>query len=211
MAAIIVTTIRGVIDYVDSLKPNSYTDAQKLVWINEVEQYIKEEVMRTYLKSTIARVSGTADYDLPITAEFEDIETVYIDGVRVSVLDSRNYIDGTYGDLGYYKSETLDHITICPTPQVTDDSNYPGIQISYLERFVEYTDEDDYDTDLLIQQSRYAKIYTFYIMAQIDLFNKEYENYNNMMNQYNSIMNDYKTWYDSRLPKDITDTVVTIF
>jgi hypothetical protein len=195
---------------VDGLKPNSYTDAQKITWINEVEQVIKEEIMRTFVKSTIARVSGTTDYALPDGVAFEDIEDVYINSIWIPQLDARSYLDTYKGDNGYYKPDAENSIAFSPTPIVTDDENYPGIQISYLDRFAEYTDEE-LDLDLMITQSRYQKVYTFYIMAQIDLFNKEYENYNNMMAQYNAAITDYRTWYESRSAKEFSETVSTIY
>lgn len=38
-------TIREIIDYVDEIKPNSYTDAIKLAWLNEIEGKVQSEIM----------------------------------------------------------------------------------------------------------------------------------------------------------------------
>lgn len=36
--------IRELLDYVDDVKPNAFTDAQKLLWINELEARIQRDV-----------------------------------------------------------------------------------------------------------------------------------------------------------------------
>jgi len=200
-------TIRQIIDIANGFRVNTYTDAQKLIWLNEVEQCIKEEIMKTYIHTTIQRLISTAEYTLPTGVMFEDIETVYMDGVNLLRLDKRHYINALNGEMGYYKPTSTNKIAICPTPTATDNVSYPGIQVSYLDRFVDYTSANSYGTTMLITQARFYKIYTFYIMAQIDFFNKEYENYNNTIVQYNTALEDYNEWYNSRRVDDITEYI----
>jgi hypothetical protein len=200
-------TIRQIIDIANGFRTNTYTDAQKLIWLNEVEQCIKEEIIKTYLNTTIQRVISTAEYSLPTSVMFEDIEIVYLNRERLNKLDKRSYLNTVNGALGYYKPTTTNKIAICPTPTATDNVSYPSIQVSYLDRFVDYTNANSYGTSMLITQARYYKIYTFYIMAQIDFYNKEYENYNNTIAQYNATLEDYKKWYNSRRADDIPEVL----
>jgi hypothetical protein len=193
-------TIRQVIDFANTLKVNSFTDAQKLAWLNEVEQSVKEEIMRTYLQTTVRRLTGVTEYSLPNGVTFEDVEVVYIDRVEADKLDQRSFLDSTYGDRGYYKPTTASKFAINPAPLADDDSSNPGIRLVYLDKFTAYTDANTYGTSMLITQPKHQKAYTFYLLAQIDLFNQEYENYNNKIIQYNAAFKDFSDWWKSRQP-----------
>lgn len=41
-------TIRTLLDYVQAVKPSSFTDEQMLVWINELEARVQLEVMQRW-------------------------------------------------------------------------------------------------------------------------------------------------------------------
>lgn len=194
------STIRQIIDAVDGLKTNSYTDTQKLAWLNEVEQSVKEEIMRTFLHTTVQRLADTTEYSLPNGVTFEDIEVVYFDGVEADKLDQRSYLDSDIGARGYYKPTTASKFAINPAPSYDDDSSSPGIRLVYLEKFTAYTNTNSYGTSMLITQPKHQKVYTFYLLAQIDLFNQEYENYNNKIIQYNAAFKDFSDWWKSRQP-----------
>jgi hypothetical protein len=193
-------TIRQVIDTVDGLKTNSYTDAQKLAWLNEVEQSVKEEIMRTFLHTTVQRLADVTEYSLPVGVSFEDIEVVYFNGIEADKLDQRSYLDSTCGDRGYYKPTTASKFAINPAPIADDDSSYPGIRLVYLDKFTAYTNVSSYGTSMLITQPLFFKVYNFYLLAQIDLFNREYENYNNTIIQYNTAFKDFSDWWKSKQP-----------
>ena len=194
-------TIREQIDYVNALKTNTFTDTQKLGWINEVEQSVKEEVMRTFLSTSIQRIANTSEYSLPTGVVFEDIETVYFNGKEADKLDQRSFLDGTTsGDTGYFKPTTSNKIAVNPTPTVSDDSATPLVKVIYLEKFTPYTSSNSYGTTLLITKPQHLKVYTFYLMAQMALHNKEYEDYNNQIIQFNSAWKDFANWYMSRQP-----------
>lgn len=196
------STIRQIIDAVDGLKSNTYTDAQKLAWLNEVEQSVKEEIMRSFLHTTVQRLANTSEYSLPNGVTFEDIEVLYMDGIEADRLDQRSYLHSTCGDRGYYKPTTASKFAINPTPISDDDSAYPGIRLVYLDKFTEYTNANSYGTSMLITQPQHKKVYQFYLLAQIDLFNQEYENYNNKIIQYNAAYKDFSDWWKSKQPSN---------
>lgn len=57
-------TLRQVIDHVDQIKPNAYTNEQKTVWINEIEGQIQSEVF-------LFGVEDIVEYDWETCADHE--------------------------------------------------------------------------------------------------------------------------------------------
>ena len=53
---------------------------------------------------------------------------------------------------------------------------------------------DDSDTELIVQ-SPYDSIYSLYVMAQIELLNKEYDHYNNYVLAFMDMYEQFKAWY----------------
>lgn len=58
-------TIQELFDYIDEIKPNSYSDAVKLIWLNEIEGKVQSEIMllalpecRKYYPNTSYELSG---------------------------------------------------------------------------------------------------------------------------------------------------------
>lgn len=62
---------------------------------------------------------------------------------------------------------------------------------------VTYNLPDDADTPLLVP-APYDDVYALYIAAQIDFFNKEYNNYNNSALMFAERLDQYKAWYIQR-------------
>lgn len=55
-------TIRELIDYVDEVRPNSFGDKTKIVWINEIEGAVQTEIMGIY-PSDVAQYEVGEDDD----------------------------------------------------------------------------------------------------------------------------------------------------
>ena len=62
------------------------------------------------------------------------------------------------------------------------------------EEAIRYSYPDDMDKELLIPFP-FEDVYSYYVMAQIDFHNKEYDNYNNSMTMFNNAFEDYKKAY----------------
>ena len=58
----------------------------------------------------------------------------------------------------------------------------------------EYNLPDDADTPLLVGHP-YEDMYDFYLMAMIELANKEYDHYNNAVMLFQERYQQYKLWY----------------
>ena len=86
-------TIGEVLSKIDSLKPNTYTQEEKIGWLNQVETMIKKEIIDTHLPPVVF-VGYTADTD-PDTVL---IAASPYDNLYVSWLESRiDYYQGEYG------------------------------------------------------------------------------------------------------------------
>lgn len=53
---------------------------------------------------------------------------------------------------------------------------------------------DDADAELLVP-APYDGVYELYVMAQIDLLNREYDHYNNMVLAFTDLLDAYRQWY----------------
>lgn len=112
-------TLREVINMVNALKPNQYTDAQKVQWLSECDSTIFREIIDTHERP-------------------EGMPEVF---------------------LGYDPDRDMDRKLLAPAPH-----------------------------DML---------YRYYLEAQIDLYNKELNNYNNTSRTYNVAYAAFAAWYNT--------------
>ena len=106
-------TMNEVIEYVDRVKPNAYSNDDKYKWINTLEGLVSREVLR----------HEAPEYDLP----------------------------------------------------------------------------EDADTPLLVP-APYDDMYHLYVSAMIDLYNREYDDYNNTVMVFQERLEQYKLWYIQTTP-----------
>lgn len=109
-------TISEALDRIDTLKPNSYSNSEKIKWISILDGIIYTEIICTH----------------------EGYEGIVFDG---------------------------------------------------------YTEETDSSTPLLVP-APYDDIYTFWLQAQIDYTNGEYNKYNNSMVAYDTSLDAYQKYYN---------------
>ena len=89
-----------------------------------------------------------------------------------------NTVEGIVADKVFRKSEEYKDLVLAP-----------------------YSYELDTDTELLVP-SPYCDLYVKYLMAQIDFYNAEYTNYNNVAAMYNSAYDDFSVYFrDVHMPK----------
>lgn len=124
-----------VIEIIDGLKPNSYSDENKLRWINELDGMVKRLVFQWDEK-----------YIKEIEAQYEK-------------------------------------------KQITEEE-YNEI----INKTKPYSYPDDMDRELLIP-APFEDVYTLYLEAQIDYYNREYGNYNNSAMMFEARYSEYKKDY----------------
>lgn len=84
----------------------------------------------------------------------------------------------------------------------TDDDKYKWLRTleGRVAREIMCDDEagcnipEDADAELLVK-APYEDVYSLYVMAQIDLLNREYDNYNNTVLVFTDLLDSYKAWY----------------
>jgi hypothetical protein len=176
-------TISEIITLVNAIKDNAYPESVKIAWINEVDGGLWNDVFQYKVPYDIMRIKGTVTYDLPAGVDFSLVEKVFADGVELQQISLSNL-----NTTGYYR-DTTGRLGIYPIPD-TDDTT-AGLHVVYASPYVPKT---------LVGETVYApapfdKMYTQYIIALIDWYNKEYEGYNNGMIQFNTSYQEYLVWY----------------
>ncbi len=63
--------------------------------------------------------------------------------------------------------------------------------------FTGYGEDTPLDTELLIPEPYGTEVYRHYIEAQINLANKEMNDYNNSMALFNNALSNYRVWYNN--------------
>ena len=90
----------------------------------------------------------------------------------------------------------------------SDDDKYRWIatlegmverEVHQAEHPVQYELPRDADKDLLVD-APYEDIYSLYVSAMIDFYNREYNDYNNTILMFQERLNQYKVWYIQRHP-----------
>jgi hypothetical protein len=177
---------------IDSEYDNSYTDANKLDWINAVELRYKLEVDQDLDTFEISRQANVAGYDLPAGVQFEDIKIVYIDGRPA------DYIDLTSDKKeGYYKG-TDGKFTIYPIPTVSDIT--PGINGTNIIRPAAKVIGNKATDDLLIPDE-FIDTYKYYANWKMSLLNKNFGEANNWAVLYNKEFGALSRWKHRTKPK----------
>ena len=193
--------LKEVMDFVDAVKPNTFSNAEKTVWINEVEGMVQTDIMliseniKAYVYSKEVSADGiyfpdSATMVLPEQADFIAGEAITISGLET-----------------YAANNTSAGIEIL---SVSED----GKELSFAEgTFTDTGEEGDSGTatvsfdgsgaELLVAPP-FDKLYRAYLAAQIDFWQGEYDKYNNTMQLFNSQYAEYTGWYADRYaPADI--------
>ena len=179
-------------DFVDRVKPNAFSPAEKTVWLNEVEGMVQTDVMLFAQTSVLSYVYG---------AEWE--------GTGVYFPDDRTMV---------FPSPTDFHaggeLTVCgcadyagneiTAKRVLECSENGSVLTFEKGAFRDIGEEgesgsvkavfDGGPTELLVS-APYHKIYYTYVMAMIDFANGEYNRYQNAMALFNSFFECFTRWY----------------
>ena len=72
-------TLKSAIDYIDSIRPNAFTDEQKTMWINEIEGKVQSEIL-LFAPSQMISYSYQNDMDTELLAAppHDNVYTSYL-------------------------------------------------------------------------------------------------------------------------------------
>ena len=88
-------TIMGAISHINSIKPNSYTQQDKIRWLSTLDGMIKREIYETHEEDKTPSFSGYTDLT-PLTQELlvpHPYDDIYIRWLEAQI----DYANGEYG------------------------------------------------------------------------------------------------------------------
>lgn len=182
--------IGKIIDYVDGVKPNAYSEEEKVLWLNEVEGVIQTDVLLrrpeeiiTYYYHSLWEGTGLSFPDdgtlmLPEAIEAHPGGTVTLSGlsegagnelVAAPVLEVR---EG--GRVLCFAPGTFSRTGITETAEALLEFDGSGTEV--------------------LAAAPFQKLYYTYLLAMIDFHNGEYSKYQNGMALFNSFLVCYSRW-----------------
>ena len=183
-------TIKEVIDYVDEIKPNAFSNATKTIWLNEVEGQVMTEVFllneREVFEYHYASQDSTA-ITFPDTKTLgiadKNVRRKFQPGGKITMSPGGIYSDNavTGAVIQAVNADGLvfaeNTFSVTGTTEVTATLNYDGSGV-----------------ELLVEPPHH-KLYGQYLIAMIDYANGEYDKYANTMQMFNAFWGEFMRWF----------------
>ena len=185
-------TINELMDFVDRVKPNAFSPAEKTVWLNEAEGLVQTDVLlfaepsiRAYVYESSWEGTGVSFPDdqtmvIPSSTDFHAGGAVTVTGCSdygINNVSEKKIIECSHdGCVLKFEKGTF--------PKTGSEGETGTVTVSF----------DGGPTELLIS-APYHKIYYTYVMAMIDFANGEYNKYQNSMALFNSFFDCFTRWY----------------
>ena len=188
-------TIAELLDKVDRMKPNAFTKADKIGWINELEAKIQTEVylmhpddVNYYGVDTERKMVGVSFPDehtmiLPERISATRFANFSIDGLVTYSANNGRYMIGKV----YNGKEVIIYGGKFAVTGEAGDSGEATITIDHSE------------IELMLEPA-FEHLYNLYLMAQIDFANAEYDRYDNSSERFNKEYSAYRKWYTTHYP-----------
>lgn len=182
--------LKDVIAFCDRVKPNAFTEADKTQWINDFETMTQTEELLLHPNDIVTYV-WESEYSGEI--EFIDERTILMpEGfearengiVTISGLSSLSGNNGTF---------TVEQMFPDDREIIFAGTSFDAGKDTGKLFF------DGKNAELILPDV-WQKVYVAYLTAQIDLFNGEYDKYENTLEVFNSYYQDYKVWYTTHYP-----------
>lgn len=188
-------TIKELIDYVDRMKPNPYTTADKIVWLNEFERKLQTEVylmhpddVTYYGLDAERKMVGISFPDehtmiLPERITATRFANFTVSGLQTYAANNGKYMIGKV----YNGKEVIIYGGKFAVVGEEGDSGEATLTIDHSE------------IELLLEPA-FEHLYYLYLMAQMDFSNQEYDRYDNSSERFNTEYSAYKKWYTTHYP-----------
>lgn len=177
---------------IDNISPSIVDEADKIDWINQLEDYVYSEIVEKQKSTSIDLVKDQDSYDLG-NIIFNDILKVEVNGAEYKRMNLKDNIPSSYFQDG-------DNITINPIP---DKSNFKGIKIIHKDKPTPKELETSATDKLSIVKDfglRYEDLYINYILYKICISTEEYGKANNYISLFNQDLADFSGWYHDNMP-----------
>lgn len=184
--------LKEAIDRADKLRPNAYTYEQKTDWINELEHLIqardflvrpRETESHTFFKRWDANVTFPdrrtirTDVDL----ELEDFDTITISDLETTTENNGTYLIYLASKYEYVVNDEVFTATTEPEHCVIE---YNG------------TEEE------LLVEAPWDELYVYYLLAQIDYNNGDYDRYANSQETFENKYKNFRQWFTQHYCND---------
>lgn len=184
-------TISDVLEYVDDVKENEFTEAEKVQWINEIEGYVQIQIMllaqpecKRYYASNTTEIAGIAfptDSQMVLPKKIKAHKGGYI-----SIEDLSDYSQNNKSDLEILGvSEDRRTLTFAEGTFVAGAEPESGTAKIIF---------DCADTELLVP-APYEKLYYEYLLSKISENLEESREQNNRLATFRDTWENYAAWY----------------
>lgn len=193
--------VSEILSNVDELCPNAFSNKMKIGWINDLEKYLFQEVIKDIHEHVQNLVESQAAYDMD-GYTFAAIKDLYVNSRRHTKKGINNYESQYYS---FYEKNGKINLYPVPTTSVTD-----GLKVYYLTLPTDKTVSGASQEDLALTgiYDNCKDLYQFYVMAQIAYHQKEYDDYNNHSLRYNRELLNLQSYLRGTQPDTQTDCQV---
>lgn len=172
-------TISEAINKIDSLKPNGYSQTDKISWLSLADGMIKNNIIDTH--EIDGEQAAIEEYIKGRAEAYEKDVEEYAKINEVTIEEARENIE--FHEISY--KEAKEHIRATRT-----DLFFNG-----------YNDDTPLDTELIVK-APYDELYISFLASKIDFFNGEFVRYNNNIVRFNDTMTAYGNHYNrTHMPK----------
>lgn len=190
MKGVIELKVATLITSVDSKLSNSFTDTDKVDWINDMEQMIFTDHVERQALANLSLVADQASYAL-VGMDFEDLIKVSVNGIEYKLSSLANHANETYYDLNRA-------LAIDPAPE-EDAEN--GIELIHQWKPTLKTVAGKLTEDLELPD-RFINLYRYYLYSMITAHRKEFGEYGNWVTMFNAELGNYLMWVMRSSPMD---------
>lgn len=166
-------SINEIIERVADVRPDAYPDEAKAAWLLELEGKLYKEVILRHKLTPGLEVKGPVEV-CPVCGGWGLDEEGKPDEPEEGE-EAREPVKPTY-------VKEMDY-SFCPLCGWTE---LPARVTAFPE---------DGDVPLLVE-APYDRLYDLYLMAQIDFYNREYDNYNNSVTAFNGLLDEWRQKYN---------------
>lgn len=188
--------LTDVIGYVDRIKPNAFTDADKCRWLSEIEGLIWTEIFllapqefRPYVMSASYTAEGICFPESDLVRLKSPLPDEFSVGGLLKLTAGNGSIYAANSGSAKYR---IDGIS-ADGCEIRVHADFPATGRE--EDTADWTLAFDGSQAVLMVRPPHDKIYAAYLTAMIDYANGEYNKYQNTMQMFNGYWGEYARWY----------------
>ena len=118
--------------------PHSHTTAEVIAWINEVDRSVFADAEKNFLVANYQRAANVSNISMPTGVEFEDIESISVNGFKYWPSDLR-----TINNSSRYYFKEDGKLEIRPIPAISDIEYVSGAsEITFASNSITTTGDD---------------------------------------------------------------------